>query len=131
MAKPKISLKMQIYLLMGMIILVASIQQFLFYKTLPQNERTVRVSVKVPLRSNVDKIQLSGIKDLYFSNSDRLSKVKTISFNSDNTVTVILEDKGTKSEERSLFAGQYVSLNQRVYLHGLLEAEGVVTKIDE
>jgi uncharacterized protein YpmB len=105
------------------------VTQYTFSQKVERYDESVEIEVVAPAQStDLNQIMLSNIKELYFSNAEQASLVKSISKNGEK-LDVVLDDKGLVSDKKTIFAGQHTGLNQRVKLHGLLEAEGVVTSI--
>lgn len=92
-------------------------------------DQEVYVEIIAPKYANI-AYDLEAIDKLYLSNSLNYSNVDAISVEGD-TFIVRLVDKGFFDSNAFIFAGRKVSLNERIRIHGLIEAEGVVTDLGE
>jgi hypothetical protein len=113
-------------LILGSVFLV---QQWLFSKTITAGGQNLFVKVKAPVSENLSSEELSKIKVLYLSNIQETSEVSIMKSGGEATFTFL--GKGEKTGTKFIFNNEHFSLNQRVKLHGLLEAEGSVVEIGE
>lgn len=119
-----------IFIFITLLALIFLVNTYLFKRSIPTFDKTLEVTVTAPVDENVNEAELNNINVLYFSNSGETSKVKALKKVEPGKAEITLENKGELNDDTTIFSGQHVGLNQRVKLHGQLEVEGVVTKIE-
>ncbi len=125
--------KLEKYDYMALFILILGvifiIQQYLFAGEIEREGQKLEVEVVVSVGSDVESNNLDEINELYFSNSLETSKVLNIKKVSTEKVDILFVGEGVYSDDKVQFEGQHIGINQRVKIHGLLEAEGYVVSI--
>lgn len=118
--------------LLALILVMGAFFLFQQYATKPKEvgAKKLFVSVKVS-GSTVSQDELKKIKSVVFLNSDHQSTVESIAFNPDGSYLITIDDIGLYDKEKFIFAGQHISLEQKVTLRGLINVEGTVVRLGE
>jgi hypothetical protein len=91
-----------------------------------KGNQAIILKADFPIEKDVDLNQLKAETEIYFSNANSPSKIEEVKELGDGKVEYTLRDTGELTGTKLIFAGQHISLNQRVKVHGLVEAEGTV-----
>jgi len=112
-------------LILGFIFLIQTFMFSMGKRNLDNQEVYVEIIAPAYVAIGYD---VGSIDKLYLSNSLNLSTVESIRIENKNLVIKLI-GKGKLSEDESkfIFSGRKVSINERIKIHGLIEAEGVVS----
>lgn len=105
-------------------------EQVFFFKKPVTSQEKLSVTVAAPKAKPLTTESLQEVKEVYFANSTKTSRVKEIT-ERDGFFLITIEGTGIKTADRVIFENRHLAINERVKLHGLVKFEGRVVEIKE